>query len=290
MPVMGIDFAWSKPSAAQAKAAGAHWAAGYYSTDPTKNLTHAIVAEYIAAGLPIVGVWETTTGRALASFQAGSNDARTADEQRAAAGLPNTAVIHFAVDTDTTWPLVEQYFLGAASVIGKDRVGVYGGIHVIAGAAAAGYKYLWQTVAWSNGQWDPHATIHQELGTLFGGGSDIDYSEVADFGQYPNSSQGAELPTPFDVWNYKGPGDSPDVHQTLQNIAAATAAINTDTKASKTELDAVKVELDALKATVAALSSLKLTDVQVQELAAQIVPVLVPQLVTALGHALDGTK
>lgn len=285
MPVMGIDFAWSKPTAAEAKAAGAHWAAGYYSTDPTKNLTHAIVSEYLAAGLAIVGVWETTTGRALAGFTAGANDARAADEQRAAAGLPGTAVIHLAVDMDTSWPLVEQYFAGASSVLGQHRVGVYGGVNVIAGAAAAGYIYLWQTVAWSGGVWDSHATIHQELGTLFGGGSDIDYSEVADFGQYPNSNttQGNDLPTPFDVWAYKGPGDTPDVHQTVQNTAAQS-------KSNGAQLTAIKTELDAVKTAVSAVTDVKLTDAQVAALVTQIVPVLVPQLVAALGHALDGTK
>lgn len=186
MAVMGIDFAWTKPTAAQAKAAGAAWAAGYYSTDATKNWTHATVAEFLAAGLAVVGVWETTTTRATQGHAAGVADAQQADGERVSVGLPAIAVIHFAVDEDTDWASVAAYFAGAASILGQDHVGVYGGIRVIAGAAAAGYRYLWQTVAWSNGQWDPHATIHQEAGTLFGGNSDLDYSEVADFGQYPH--------------------------------------------------------------------------------------------------------
>lgn len=292
MPVMGIDFAWTKPTAAEAKAAGAHWAAGYYSNDASKNLTHALVAEYIAAGLAIVGVWETTTARATAGYAAGQMDARTADSQRAGVGLPDTAVIHLAVDEDTDWASVEPYFAGAASVLGKDRVGVYGGIHVIAGAAAAGYKYLWQTVAWSNGQWDPHATIHQEAGTLFGGNSDIDYAESADFGQYPRPEVDMPL-TPadaFTLWAYKGPGDAPDVHQTVQNIAAQVKSDGAQLTTIKTELDAVKTELDAVKTAVAGITNLKLTDAQVQALAAQIVPVLVPQLLNAMGQKLDGGK
>jgi hypothetical protein len=285
MPVMGIDFAWTKPTAAEAKAAGAHWAAGYYSEDPSKNLTHALVAEYIAAGLAIVGVWETTTTRALAGYAAGQADARTASEQRAAVGLPATAVIHFAVDTDTDWASVEQYFAGAANVLGQGHVGVYGGLHVIAGAAAAGYKYLWQTVAWSGGVWDSHATIHQEANTLFGGNADVDYSETADFGQYPNSnsSGGTDLPTPLDVWAYKGPGDSPDVHQTVQNIA-------NDAKASAAALAALKTEVDAIKVAVGAVAAPKLTDAQVAAIAAQLTPVLVPAILQAMGHALDAAK
>lgn len=284
MPVMGIDFAWTRPTAAQAKAAGAHWAAGYYSTDSTKNLTHALVAEYIAAGLPIVGVWETTTSRATAGHAAGAYDATEADRQRAGVGLPGTAVIHLAVDEDTDWASVADYFAGASSVLGQHRVGVYGGIRIIAGAYAAGYRYLWQADAWSNGQWDSHATIRQEGGTLFAGNSDVDYAEVADFGQYPNNSSGGiDLPTPQDVWAYKGPGDSPDVHQTVQNLAAQS-------KSNGAGISALKLELDQVKTAVAAVANIKLTDAQVTALVAQIVPVLVPQLLDALGHKLDGTK
>lgn len=289
MPLMGIDFAWSKPSAADAKAAGAQWAAGYYSNDPSKNLTASLVSEYIAAGLPIVGVWETTTARATAGYSAGAYDAQEADRQRAGVGLPDTAVIHLAVDEDTDWASVEQYFAGAASVIGQSRVGVYGGIRVISGAAAAGYKYLWQTVAWSNGQWDPNATIHQEAGTLFGGNADIDYSEVTDFGQYPAPEVYMPL-TPDDVkaiWDYTE--TDADNGQPVR-FGAVMAWMDRVHHNQRNDIDAVKTELDAVKTAVAAVSEVKLTDAQVQALAAQLVPALVPQLIAALGHQLDGTK
>lgn len=289
MALMGIDFAWSKPTAAEAKAAGARWAAGYYSNDPSKNLTASLVSEYIAAGLSIVGVWETTTSRATAGYSAGVYDAQTADSQRAGVGLPDTAVIHLAVDEDTDWASVEQYFAGASSVLGQHRVGVYGGIRVIAGAAAAGYTYLWQADAWSNGQWDPHATIHQESTTLFGGNADVDYAEVPDFGQTPHPEVDMPL-TPADVqaiWNYSETDADTGKPVRFGAVMAWMDRIHHNQANAVAE---VKSELDAVKAAVAAVSEVKLTDAQVSALVAQIVPVLVPQLVTALGHQLDGTK
>jgi hypothetical protein len=185
MAVEGIDFAWSKPSPAEAKAVGAHWGAGYFSNDSTKNLTHSLVSAYLAAGLGIVSVWETTTGRATQGRAAGIADARAADAQRAAVGLPATAPIHFAVDEDTSWASVALYFEGVISVLGLSRTGTYGGLHVIEGAHSIGIKYLWQTVAWSGGIWASYATIRQPGGTVLSGGSDLDYSEVPDFGQVP---------------------------------------------------------------------------------------------------------
>lgn len=184
-PLLGIDVAWDRPTVAQIKALGAHWVARYFSTDGSKDLTAAEVTAYPAAGLAIVTVWETTTGRATGGFAAGVVDAHTAEEERAAAGLPPTHVHHFAVDEDTSWASVQPYFNGIISVLGLARTGCYGGLHVIEGAHAHGIRYLWQTVAWSNGQWSPYATIRQTGGTVLSGGADLDDAEVPDFGQTP---------------------------------------------------------------------------------------------------------
>jgi hypothetical protein len=185
MGATGIDIAWDRPTIAEIKATGATWVARYFSNDPTKNLTAAEVRDYRAAGLGIVTVWESTAARALEGSGAGVTDAHTAWSQRAGVGLPDTTVVHFAVDTDTDWAAVEPYFRGVQSVLGSSRTGVYGGLRVIQGAHAAGLRYLWQTVAWSGGVWAPYATIRQPGGTTLSGGADYDIAEVADFGQYP---------------------------------------------------------------------------------------------------------
>jgi hypothetical protein len=192
----GIDFAWSKPTPAQVRAVGAHWIAGYFSSDTSKNLNRSNIPGYLGAGLAVVTVWETTTGRATQGRAAGVSDALAAEGQRKAAGLPADHVHHFAVDEDTSWASVAPYFDGVIAVLGIGRVGCYGGYPVIVGAHLHGIRYLWQTVAWSNGQWASFATIRQTGGTLLGGNADIDYAETPDFGQTPRPSAPAPVPTP----------------------------------------------------------------------------------------------
>jgi len=291
MSLLGIDIAWDRPTIAEIKGTGAQWVARYLSTDPTKNLTAQEVKDYPANGLSIVIVWETTTCRAGQGKQAGIDDAHAAISQRSILGLPADMPIHFAVDEDISWAGVEAYFQGVVSILGANLTGVYGGYQVIQGAHSFGLTYLWQTVAWSNGQWSPYATIRQPATTTLNGGADYDNAEVPDFGQYPRpintGNGGTDLPTPQDVWAYKGPGDSPDVHQTVQNIATQVKSDGAQLTAIKTELDAVKTELDAVKTAIAGVTNLKLTDAQVTALVSQIVPVLVPQLLTAMGQKLD---
>jgi hypothetical protein len=196
MPVTGVDIAWARPSVAQIKGVGAHWVARYLSADTSKNITAAEVRDYRAAGLGTVVVWETSAGRATAGYAAGQADARAAEVERKAVGLPADMPIHLAVDEDTSWSSVAPYFSGAASVIGQARVGVYGGFKVIEGAAAARYHYLWQTVAWSGGRWSGHATIRQSGGTTLAGGADWDQAETPDFGQYPRPVAPPKPPPP----------------------------------------------------------------------------------------------
>lgn len=188
MTAKGIDIAWDRPTISQILATGAKFVARYFSPDATKNLTAAEVRDYATAGLATVTVWEGTATRALDGYAAGQADAHAAERERAAVGLPSDHVHHFAVDTDTDWASVKPYFDGVASVIGQHRTGLYGGIRVISGAYTAGYRYLWQTDAWSYGRWDPHATIRQEGGTVLAGQADLDEAEAADFGQYPRTA------------------------------------------------------------------------------------------------------
>jgi hypothetical protein len=184
-PPVVLDIAWLKPTLSQILATGAIGVMRYFSGDSTKNWTLEEFQTYTAGGLEVGSVWETTAGRALADYTAGQADARAADAQRAADGFPADMPIHFAVDIDTDWPSVAPYFAGAANVLTRDRIGVYGGIRVIEGAAAAGYPFLWQTDAWSGGQVSPHATLYQAGGTALGGDADINHALARDWGQYP---------------------------------------------------------------------------------------------------------
>jgi hypothetical protein len=237
--VSGIDIAWARPTVAQIKASGAHWVARYFSKDSSKNLHASEVTSYKAAGLGIVVVWETTAGRALAGHAAGVADAQAAEAQRKAVGMPADMPLHFAVDTDTDWPHVAAYFAGAVSVLGLHRVGVYGGFEVIEGAAAAGHKYLWQTVAWSGGHWSTHATIRQTGKTTLAGGADQDAAMTTDFGQYPRPSAPHKPPAPK-------PGSKP--HVSLSHLIAAAKADPKAKQGHTTHPTDVRIVEAALKA------------------------------------------
>lgn len=296
----GIDVAWATPSVPQIKATGAEWVARYFSTDASKNLTASEVREYEAAGLGIVTVWETTTGRATAGYAAGQADARAAEAQRKAVGLPDTHVHHFAVDEDASWSAVQPYFDGAISVLGLPRVGCYGGIRVIEGAHGHGIRYLWQTVAWSAGQWAPYATIRQTGGTVLSGGADIDYAETPDFGQTPRPAAPQEIDMdatqakqladlhallfPYGGWDYRnadqdaasvkaGHGHIPDAYGYL--VGASTAVQH------------LTAQVAALTAAVGALAKGGgLTAEQITAAA----KVGADEALAELGRALDGTQ
>jgi len=181
----GIDIAWARPDTTGILATGAKWVARYFSGDPTKNLTADEVKAYVAAGLAVVTVWESTANRAGQGFAAGANDAKAAIAQRTAVGLPSDHVIYFAVDFDAQWADVKAYFDGVCSVLNKSLVGVYGGYKIMVGADAYGIGFLWQTTAWSNGIWYAKVDIRQVGGTVLNGGADVDDATSADFGQYP---------------------------------------------------------------------------------------------------------
>lgn len=185
MSQLGIDIAWDRPTIAAIKATGATWVARYFSNDPTKDITAGEVQQYQQAGLSIVTVFETSTGRALQGRAAGIQDANQAITERNSVGLPNVAPIYWAVDMDTDYNSVKAYADGWATVIPKGMSGPYGGFKVVQGARQDGWAYGWQTTAWSGGQWSSLATIKQFGGTVLNGGADIDYAEVPDFGQYP---------------------------------------------------------------------------------------------------------
>ena len=256
MSLMGIDIAWDRPTVAQIKATGAHWVGRYFSTDPTKDITAGEVQAYQQNSLGIVTVYETTTGRALQGRAAGIYDANDAVRQRAAVGLPADAPIYWAVDTDTDYASVSAYAEGWASVIPKGMTGPYGGYKIVEGAHYAGFRYGWQTTAWSGGQWSKWASIKQVGGSVLNGGADVDYAEVPDFGQYPRPE---EIVTPqdkqdianlvkeqlpFAVWAYShGAVDKPDVHQVLDDIDVASANALAAIKSLEAQVKAILTHL-----------------------------------------------
>jgi Domain of unknown function (DUF1906) len=134
-------------------------------------------------------VFEADADRALGGHPGGVADAESARAQAGLIGLAG-APIYFAVDFDAQpaqLPMVLAYLNGAASVLGHELTGVYGGLAAVKAALDAGAcRYAWQTHAWSGGEWDPRAHLHQYANgqTLCGISVDFDRANAADFGQH----------------------------------------------------------------------------------------------------------
>lgn len=201
--MFGVDYAWGRPGAKALTTAGVHFAARYLSHDTTgKNLTKAEAVLLSQAGIAIVVVWETTAKRSLAGHAAGVQDARDADAEAKACGMPAGRPIYFAVDFDASAgqeAAISAYLDGAASVLGKDRTGVYGGYNVVKHALDGDHcRWAWATYAWSGGRWDSRAQLQQYSNDHIIGGVGLDYdrSMRADYGQWTVGNPNPPAPKP----------------------------------------------------------------------------------------------
>ncbi|HEY7485931.1 MAG TPA: glycoside hydrolase domain-containing protein [Streptosporangiaceae bacterium] len=191
MSEFGVDYAWGRPGAAALKRAGVKFVGRYLSHDTTgKNLTLAEAKQLSAGGLWIFVVWESTAKRALAGHAAGVADAKAAEKQAHGCGMPGGRPIYFAVDFDASAAqqgAINSYLDGAASVLGRDRVGLYAGYYVIKRAFDAHkITWGWQTYAWSAGHWDKRAHVQQYSNghKINGVGVDYDRAVKDDYGQW----------------------------------------------------------------------------------------------------------
>lgn len=165
----------------------------------TRALSKAEAEALAAAGIDIFVWWENspdhvgshTIRRALDGRLAGVQDAKEAAAMMVYFGQP-TKPIFFTVDYDLSYTAVRAYFEGAMSVVGFDRMAVYGGYSVVEGLLKNRIvKYACQTDAWRYGRgWYPGAQLHQWThGSGYAGninGIECDGLEavVEDFGQW----------------------------------------------------------------------------------------------------------
>lgn len=220
---LGIDCASHAPSTDSLKAAKVQFVCRYLAplghSFNWKRTDRAEAERIRRAGIDFVTVFESSAGRVKGGRNAGVEDARTAESQAKACGMPTGAPIYFAIDYDEPekdQPKVNGYFVGVGSVLGKSRVGAYGGYWPLKRLFDAGLiNYGWQTTAWSGGQWDPRAHIRQQGSGKVGGVSvDWDHSMKPDFGQWrttrplplpPSLPDRAKRENLFRFWNaFKG--------------------------------------------------------------------------------------
>jgi hypothetical protein len=214
---MLIDFAMHQIPAADIKAAGYAGVVNYVSLSRpgsnfgAKPITKAYADSLTAAGLVIVSNYQygkpggTAPSDYTRGYAGGVADAQTAWQLHTAAGGGQSAPIFFTIDEDIsrdTWNNVAlQWFKGINSVLGVQRTGVYGGIDVCQWAAAdgvigssssPGFRWAWQTRAWSGNKIHPAAVLYQRIvatasnpGPLVGG-FEVDVNDVmaSDVGQW----------------------------------------------------------------------------------------------------------
>jgi len=169
----GVDYSFSKPTAAGLAAAGKRFAMAYVGPGSAgKHFTTAEVADLHAHGIATVLLAEGTVG--ASGYDVGRLHAQQAVAMAVTRGFP-TRVIYFAVDRDvsvTTWPAAR----------------VYGERDVMMWAARDGVaSWFFQTFAWSGGAWYSGNHVEQyRNGVMMAGGQvDLCRSMRPDFGQWP---------------------------------------------------------------------------------------------------------
>lgn len=195
----GVDYSWGRPDpdALRRNQPRVEFACRYLRGSG-KALSLAEAKRLNAAGISVVSNDEMGKNFMLGGHGAGVSAARAAWAAHKACGGPDDRPIYFSLDVDwgTLSPrqhdAVLAFLEGAASVIGRDQVGVYGGYHTIDVVAKSGKApWLWQTAAWSDGKIHPSAHIHQyKIDTdkhpvrLAGARVDFNHSLKADYGQW----------------------------------------------------------------------------------------------------------
>lgn len=224
----GVDYSGDHPSVSGLVAAGKKFVVRYGGTGGSwKLITRAEADALRAAGIAIVANVEGEANGLLGGFTTGVYWARTADEHFRTLGMPKDRPIYLSVDFDASsphWTAIDAALRGAASVIGADRVGVYGGYDTIAHCASAGSaKWFWQTYAWSGGRWHPKNHIEQYRNgvSLAGGTVDLNRSKTLDFGQW-----GSGMGTYEDVWRTERMRNPYGDAATNPRIWAETAMFN----------------------------------------------------------------
>jgi hypothetical protein len=176
-----------------------------------KPVTRDYTDGLIAAGLHVVSIYQfgkpgwPTPSDFTRGYDGGVADAQTALRLHGAAGGPASAPIFFSVDEDITadtWKsTASQWFRGINSVLGVERTGIYGGARqcgwaiadgVVGHSTTPGYRWAWQTRAWSVGAREPAAVLFQreivtpsDPGAVIDGVSvDVDDVLAPDFGQW----------------------------------------------------------------------------------------------------------
>lgn len=231
----GVDYSFTRPNAFCLYGKGKRFAGRYFGPgSQAKHATHEECALLAAAGLSIVSLVEGAERSAMYGHSMGVTHARMADAAAQSAGMPKTRPLYASIDWDassTELVTVGEYLDGFASVVGRQRTGVYGGIRTVQWCHDHGKaKWYFQTYAWSHGTWYPRAHLRQYRNgqSVCGGDVDLCQSIKADFGGWvPGRETIGDAPGTGGVENPDTPWEFGDLVDALAghmgDVASAVA-------------------------------------------------------------------
>lgn len=234
MSVEGVDFSFQRPSPTNVRLGGKVFVMSYTGPGFGKFFTGSEIRAFQSLGISVVMLAERFPDSALSGYAEGVSQAQEADSMSFTWGLPADRPIYFAVDFDmqvADRPAIKSFLDGCAAVIGRNRVGVYGGIRCTEWAAQNRYaSWFFQTYAWSGTDLGPAANVYQYRNNQILGGANVDLDRglTVDFGQWPHLVPETPAPptqTPAPVtdtssWDFVG-----DVQSIMDSINQSASAL-----------------------------------------------------------------
>jgi hypothetical protein len=257
--IEGVDYSFDHPDPDGLWTVGKRFAGRYIGPGSgSKLLTRAEADALAAAGLSIVALVEGAAQDALSGAATGKLHAQLAVKAAPGLGMPLGHPFYFAVDFNPTaeqWPAVRAYLAGAASVVGLNQVGVYGGYQTMVWAVRdSAARWLFQTYAWSADHWHPANNIEQYRNdvSLVGGTVDLCRALTPYYGQWIPGGDPVTQPTTTltkkdiaNIWAFDpGKSGGPTVGQLVQSEISTDAATKT--------VELMGSKLDAIAAAVTA--------------------------------------
>ena len=205
-----MDFAFGRPGGQALAAAGKRFVCRYlaYSGaaggDERKFLTAPEIADYQDNGLAVVANFESTSNRMLDGAAAGAADANDARSQMVSLGFPVSCPVYFSADFDPQpqyLARIDAYLSAAASVLGKARVGIYGGIDALTHTRQSGTAaWFWMAAGWDHGSQPPafvhlwqYQTAGQGAPAINGAAVDNDRALLDNYGQWDAPPSGGPV-------------------------------------------------------------------------------------------------
>lgn len=169
---LGVDWSYSAPDFACLRSKGVEFVGRYASrTDPDRSMNHAEAVRLVSAELALVTIYQPKGAKgwmATGGLDRGKAAAREAlDVAEGDCGMPEDRPVYFAMDRDPAtmtaaeWALVSDTLDGAAAVLGRARVGLYGAYDAMARFLGSKATWGYQTSSWSGSQWHPDAQLQQ---------------------------------------------------------------------------------------------------------------------------------